>query len=307
MNGKAFDQGMHGPQDTPRASVWDILLVEDDTELDPELLGAFAAGRLDPQRREAVRQLVARSPHAMQMVSALHEFLEEPEVEPAPAPSEVQPAAKQAVRPAVDRVRSPALLIALAASLLLAVLAGYVAIDRGREVARLDQAMRGMPAVSGSAWVEGTDPTALFDDRATLRGPTGASQEDKEVRTTRIKAVIESVDTMIRQRGESAELLNLRAAAYMAMGNSLPFGGDDPEKDRQDPSQGLHWFGRAETDLRTALKLDGNYAPAIFNLALVLEGLERPDESKQMWNKVLQVEQREDVRQAVEKHLRGLP
>lgn len=317
MSGKPRHPGTAERQIPPRAGVWDVLLAEDETELDPELLAAFVAGRLDPQQHEAVRQLVARSPKAMDMVDALYEFLEEsrspeePQAVPSTAPDKARPA-ERAGQPRADRARSPGLILALAASLLLAVLAGYLAIDReriagrrGEEIARLDRAILGMPVVSGSAWVDGSDPAALLGDGPTFRGLRGASPEEEQVRTTGIDAVIEAVDRKIGEHGETAGLLNLRAAAYIARGQSLPFGGD-AERDRQDPTKGRHWYARAEADLRKAVELDRNYAPARFNLALVLEDLERPDEAKQMWNEYLQLEQDEDLKTAVQERLRGL-
>jgi hypothetical protein len=240
-----------------RACVWDILLAEDDTEVDPELLAAFAAGRLDPQQHEVVRQLVARSPKAMDMLDSLQTFLEESEnVESIGATKSRAMAVP--VRPAADQARSRMMMLALAASLLLAAMLGYLALRPGRtiEVAELEQAILGMRAVADSAWFGDSDTPPRLTDREIHRGVTAGVEE----RLARIDAVIRAAQQLIQAKDETAELLNLRAAAYIARG---------------DVSREPAWYDLAKEDLNKALALESGYKPALFNLNLVMEAQNR--------------------------------
>jgi hypothetical protein len=57
--------------------IWEVMVAEDDTEIDLEELAAFAEGRLPPAQHQRLRQSIARSPRAMDILDALLDFLAE--------------------------------------------------------------------------------------------------------------------------------------------------------------------------------------------------------------------------------------
>lgn len=63
-------------------SVWDALVLEDDTPVDPDLLCAYAEGRLSEQERQQIRAQITRSPRAMELLDGLHEQLAQSQPEP---------------------------------------------------------------------------------------------------------------------------------------------------------------------------------------------------------------------------------
>ncbi len=67
-------------------NIWDTLTAEDETRLDPNLLAAYAEGRLGDAERARVRQLIDRSPRAMEILDAIRtEFpVEAPTDKPLP-------------------------------------------------------------------------------------------------------------------------------------------------------------------------------------------------------------------------------
>lgn len=126
-----------------RSSIWEELLAADDTAVDVERLAAYAEGRLSAAEREEIRRLIARSPVAMELLDTLCD-------QGAPAAAaRARPAPVVTARPARVFGGSPTWTLALAASLLFAVAASYVAYDRWHvardlqtQVAQLGQEVR---------------------------------------------------------------------------------------------------------------------------------------------------------------------
>lgn len=116
----------------PRLSIWDILVADDDTELDPEELAAFVEGRLPPGQHEETRRLVARSPRAMEVVDSLHSLLGS-DAASGTRPAPAQPRGPASRKHAADDWRS----LALAASILVAALAGFAAVYFHRQAGSL--------------------------------------------------------------------------------------------------------------------------------------------------------------------------
>jgi tetratricopeptide (TPR) repeat protein len=318
MNEKYPDESQDRRETSPPMGIWDRLVAEDETEFDPELVAAYVEGRLDTQQHEQVRQLLQRSPRAMDLANALYDFLEEPEEEAPGVGADVQLAAQVRETFQGDS-RSPTLLLVMAASLLVAAVTGYIAVQQQRAVSGLRSEVALVTAKMrvgqfSDALLPESNPVTAFEaldpqhEPERIRGaedpPDDSEVREAKLREAELRKALEAIDAVIRQQGETAERLNLRAAAALGIAPFAPTSGDlHSEADRADANKAVYWRDQAERSLRRALELDAEFAPAWFNLALVLEKTHRADEARQAWKAYLEYETREDLKQAVRKRL----
>lgn len=282
-----------------KPGIWDILVAEDDTEVDLEELAAFTEGRLPPAQHEDMRRLAARSPRAMELVDSLQDFMEAEAAETTTTSPPVSRARKSA-RPSTEYRRT----LALAASALLAALAGYLAIDYYREarrspalqLARNELATQINQFSSGLTMKGGTrQPEQTIDEllqRAAELGATTAVPSDPIAMLLADGNYAEALRECeeARKRGDpTPELLNLHAAATFQNASELR----GPARDEA--------FAKAEHLLRLAELAAPKYAPTYFNQVLLYRALGNRDKDKaEAWNKYRRHEKRPEYREAAQ-------
>lgn len=308
-------------------SIWNALLAADDTDVDVELLAAFAEGRLSNAEREAVRAQIARSPMAMEIVDSLYDYVtatdeQAPEVA---EPEEVQVSATRAPAVAADEHPRRLAIFAAAASLLLAVGTSYLAYEqwqtRATTQARLASVSQDLisaykaklhgksnatPVLVGA--MTGDDLLAMLEHERT-RGPGTTEPEGQAEVRQLLNAGVANVEAAFP---EAMDRLVEEGALYLASGNAA-----EAEK-RAD--EGLKNFGRkpellnlkaaallakakgqkeaeAEKTLREAESLLSDildsspaFAPAWFNLAVWCGAVGDGRREHEAWQKYLEHE-----------------
>jgi tetratricopeptide (TPR) repeat protein len=219
----------------PRASIWDVLIAEDETELDVEALAAYAEGRLNTQRREQIRRMIARSPKAMEMLDALHAVGREEYTGTEPAAT-VRPT-EQTVVPRAAWGRSLVMTLTLAASILLAVSTTYLAWLRSKtvnslqgQVAALDDQLsrqrhdsllarkEQLVLLAGQTpMMTGEMTPALVQlalaDGPVSRSPDELSEAEKEQRDAQLHRLLVEADQLLTQTSEETARRGVQAAS----------------------------------------------------------------------------------------------
>ena len=100
-------------------SVWDALVLEDETQVDADLLSAYAEGRLSEQERQEIRTQITRSPRAMELLDGLYEQLAQSHSEP------VGHSAHHAIDAPRSRSQFTRALLSVAAAAMLVCMVGF--------------------------------------------------------------------------------------------------------------------------------------------------------------------------------------
>jgi tetratricopeptide (TPR) repeat protein len=346
MNGQQED--VRDTQGGGTGRIWQALLAADETPVDVELLAAFAEGRLSSEQCRAVRAWVARSPMAMEILDDLYDELDALRDEEATEPARLVGPSDEprdlVVPTAAVKTEStwwPIAVLAIAASLLVAVGTAYLAYEqwysRGSlqtqlaslSLAQVEDAKRALYARSGlpRTLIGDVSPEAFPDWLPPLETSRGGPIPSDEQTEAEIRRLIQSGTHSLEAAftGDLERLIE-HGAILIAAGKSdeaYQKAQEAANKYGQRPEllnlQAAALMAQAETASRAEFDAtvkhakellqsittnSPQYSPAWFNLAVLYSELLRDDEqANQAWQKYLEIEPDATRKQVVRDYL----